>query len=170
MPRSFDMATEYEGSVEQVHRAFREERYWMARLTESGADAYSLDRLILGDDGGIDVVTTQKILANRLPGVVQQFHRGDLTLIREEVWSPFRDGQAAATVNLRIHDAPAKLSGSATLVPANPGTGSRLDFNATVEVNIPLVGGKIENFIGSQLVDLLIHEQRFTTVWIAENT
>ena len=76
MPRSFDMATEYEGSVEQVHRAFREERYWMARLTESGADAYSLDRLILGDDGGIDIVTTQKILASRLPGVVQQFHGG----------------------------------------------------------------------------------------------
>ncbi|WP_333891759.1 DUF2505 domain-containing protein [Mycolicibacterium gadium] len=170
MPRSFDMATEYEGSVEQVHRAFREERYWMARLTESGADAYSLDRLILGDDGGVDIVTTQKILASRLPGVVQQFHRGDLTVIREEVWSPILDGQAAAAVKLRIHDAPAKLSGSATLVPANPGTGSRLDFSATVEVNIPLVGGKIENFIGSQLVDLLIHEQRFTTVWIAENT
>jgi hypothetical protein len=36
-------------------------------------------------------------------------------------------------------------------------------------VNVPLVGGKIENFIGSQLMDLLIQEQRFTTVWITEN-
>jgi len=164
------MATEYEGTVEQVHRAFREERYWMARLTESGADAYSLDRLILGEDGGIDIVTTQKMLASRLPGMVQQFHRGDLAMVREEAWGPIRDGRAAATIKLTIHGAPAKLSGSATLAPANPGTGSRLDFNATVEVNIPLVGGKVENFIGSQLVDLLIQEQRFTTVWIAENT
>ena len=163
------MATEYEGRVEQVHKAFSKERYWLARLTESGADAYSLDRLILGEDGGIDIVTTQKILSSRLPGVVQQFHRGDLAIIREEVWSPIRDGQAAATIKLTIADAPANLSGSAILAPANPGTGSRLDFNATVEVNIPLVGGKIENFIGSQLVDLLIAEQRFTTVWIAEN-
>jgi len=164
------MATEYEGTVEQVHRAFREERYWMARLTESGADAYSLDRLILGEDGGIDIVTTQKMLASRLPGMVQQFHRGDLAMVREEAWGPIRDGRAAATIKLTVHGAPAKLSGSATLAPANPGTGSRLDFNATVEVNIPLVGGKVENFIGSQLVDLLIQEQRFTTVWIAENT
>jgi hypothetical protein len=169
MPRSFDMATEYEGTVEQVHRAFREERYWMARLTESGADAYSLDRLILGEDGGIDIVTTQKMLSNRLPGVVQQFHRGDLAMIREEVWSPIRDGQATATIKLTVSGAPANLNGSATLVPENPGAGSRLDFSATVEVNIPLVGGKIENFIGSQLVDLLIQEQRFTTMWIAEN-
>jgi hypothetical protein len=169
MPRSFDMATEYEGSVEQVHRAFRDERYWLARLTESGADAYSLDRLILGDDGGIDIVTTWKIFSSRLPGVVQQFHRGDLAVIREEVWSPVRDGQAAATIKLTIESAPANLSGSAVLAPANSGTGSRLDFKAIVEVNIPLVGGKIETFIGSQLVDLLIAEQRFTTVWIAEN-
>ena len=36
------------------------------------------------------------------------------------------------------------------------------------EVDIPLVGGKIENFIGGQLVELMIAEQRFTTTWIAE--
>ena len=46
--------------------------------------------------------------------------------------------------------------------------GSRLEFTATVEVRIPLVGGKVENFIGSQLVDLLIAEQRFTTEWIKD--
>ncbi|MGA9494196.1 MAG: DUF2505 family protein, partial [Mycobacterium sp.] len=44
--------------------------------------------------------------------------------------------------------------------------GARLQFRATVEVKVPLVGGKLENFIGSQLVDLLIAEHRFTTTWI----
>ena len=48
-------------------------------------------------------------------------------------------------------------------------SGSRLEFKATVEVRIPLVGGKVESFIGSQLVDLLIAEQRFTTAWIRDN-
>ena len=61
------------------------------------------------------------------------------------------------------------LTGTAVLAPAKSGTGSRLEFKATVEVRVPLVGGKIENFIGSLLVDLLIAEQRFTTVWITEN-
>jgi hypothetical protein len=55
------------------------------------------------------------------------------------------------------------------LAPAKSGTGSRMEFNVTVEVRVPLVGGKIENFIGRALVDLLIAEQRFTTVWITEN-
>jgi hypothetical protein len=168
MPRSFDMAAEYEGSVEQVHRAFSDERYWLARLTGSGADSYSLDSMVR-DGGGIDVVTTQTLRAGRLPGIVTQFHRGDLRLVREERWTPVTDGQATAAVKGSISGAPATLTGSAVLTAAKTGAGSRLEFQATVEVNIPLVGGKIENFIGSQLVDLLIAEQRFTSVWITEN-
>ncbi|MFL6087999.1 MAG: DUF2505 domain-containing protein [Mycobacterium sp.] len=168
MPRSFDMAAEYEGSVEQVLQAFSDEQYWLARLADSGADDYSLDSMTV-DEQGIDIVTTQRIRSDRLPGVVTQFHRGDLTLVREEAWSPNRDGQATATIKLAIIGAPATLSGSAALSPAKSGGGSRLEFKATVQVNVPLVGGKIENFIGSQLVDLLIAEQRFTTVWITEN-
>ena len=39
------MAAEYEGSVEQVHQAFGDEQYWLARLADSGADDYSLDSM-----------------------------------------------------------------------------------------------------------------------------
>jgi hypothetical protein len=168
MPRSFDMATEYGGSVEQVHQAFSDEQYWLARLEVSGADEYSLDSLTV-DGTGIAVKTTQRLRADRMPAVVTQFHRGDLALVREESWSPIRDGQATATLSLVVVGAPVTLDGSAVLISANSGTGSRLDFKATVQVNVPLVGGKIENFIGGQLVDLLIQEQRFTTAWITEN-
>jgi hypothetical protein len=168
MPRSFDMAAEYEASVEQVHRAFSDGQYWLARLTDSGADVYSLDSIDL-DGGGIDVITTQTLRADRLPGVVTQFHRGDLSFVREEKWTPVEDGRATATVRGSIAGAPATLLGAAVLQPTS-GAGSRLEVKTTVEVNIPLVGGKIENFIGHQLADLLIAEQRFTTVWIKENT
>ncbi|OBG94078.1 hypothetical protein A5698_17580 [Mycobacterium sp. E136] len=167
MPRSFDMAAEYGGTVEQVHRAFGDERYWLARLTDSGADMYSLDSMVLDEQGGIDVVTTQTLRADRLPGVVTQFHRGDLSFVREEAWTPVLDGKATAKVKGSIPGAPASLTGTAVLSPA--GSGSRLELTVEVEVRVPLVGGKIENFIGGQLVDLLIAEQRFTTQWIAEN-
>lgn len=167
MPRSFDMAAEYEGSVEQVHRALRDQTYWFQRLADSGADEATLDSMKL-DGGGIDVVTTQVLRADRLPGIVTQFHPGDLSIVREEVWSPVSDGTATATVSGAIPGAPVSLSGTAVLAPAGDGV-SRLQFTATVEVRIPLVGGKVENFIGSQLVELLIAEQRFTTAWIKDN-
>ncbi|HEX7428931.1 MAG TPA: DUF2505 domain-containing protein [Mycobacterium sp.] len=168
MPRSFDMAAEYEGSVEQVHRAFSDQTYWLERLADSGADRATLDSMTVTDDGGIDVVTTQVLRRDRLPGIVTQFHPGDLSIVREETWSPVSDGRATATVTGAIPGAPVTLSGTAVLASRENGS-SRLEFTAAVEVRIPLVGGKVENFIGNQLVELLIGEQRFTSAWIKDN-
>jgi hypothetical protein len=166
MPRSFDMSTDYAESVEAVLQAFSEEQYWLARLDDSGADDTTLDSMEVGD-GVIDVITTQVLRADRMPAVVTQFHRGDLHIRREERWDPIVDGSATATVSGSIVDSPASLTGTAVLEPLEGG-GARLKLRATVEVKIPLVGGKLENFIGSQLVELLIREQRFTTRWIGE--
>jgi Protein of unknown function (DUF2505) len=171
MPRSFDMSTDYAATVEAVLQAFSEEQYWLARLADSGADDSTLDSMDLGSpsggDGSIDVVTTQVLRADRMPAVVTQFHRGDLRIRREERWEPISNGSATATVTGSILDSPASLTGTAVLEPESGG--ARLTFRATVEVRIPLVGGKLENFIGSQLVELLIREQRFTTTWIGDN-
>lgn len=161
------MATEYEGSVEQVHRAFGDEKYWRARLADSGADEAILDALTVGPDGGIDVETTQVLRSDRLPGLVSQFHPGDLRIRREETWQPVRDGRSTGTVAGSITGAPVSLTGTVVLEPSEKG--AKLSVRTTVEVRVPLVGGKIENFIGSQLVELLVAEQRFTTVWITEN-
>ncbi len=167
MPRSFDMATDYEGSVEQVHEALRDEQYWLARLADSGADHATLDSLELTPGGGVDVATTQVLRADRLPAVVTQFHHGDLEIRRVESWTGLVDGKADATVRGTIPGAPVSLTGSGLLTPSD--MRAHLAFRATVEVRIPLVGGKVENFIGHQLVDLLIAEQQFTTTWITEN-
>lgn len=163
------MGTDYATSVQRVHRALSDRQYWLARLAESGADAAALDRMDVADDGSIDVVTTQVLRADRLPGVVSQFHRGDLMIRREEAWTPVLDSHARAAVNGSIASAPVSLAGEAVLAPAAPNDLSRLDFRGTVEVRVPLVGRKLEKFIGSQLIELLVAEQRFTTRWIAEN-
>ncbi|WP_299562218.1 DUF2505 domain-containing protein [uncultured Mycolicibacterium sp.] len=164
MPRSFEMATDYDATVEQVHAAMRAEQYWLARLDDSGADEARLDRFTTTSDGGVDVVTTQVLYPDRLPGFVRQVHRGELAVVREETWGPVGDGRAAVTVRGSVPSAPVRLHGSGTLAAA--GAGSRLTFTATVEVRIPLLGGRLEEFIGGQLMQLLIAEQRFTTAWI----
>ena len=167
MPRSFDMATEYEGTVAQVHDAFCERAYWESRLAESGADEATLDVFRVGHDGGVDVLTTQVLRSDRLPAVVHQFHRGDLHIRRAETWTGLAGDVAEATVAGSIEHAPVLLNGEALLTPVDLGT--KLAFRATVEVRIPLVGRKMENFIGTQLMNLLKNEQEFTTRWIAEN-
>ena len=125
--------------------------------------------MTVGDDGGIDVVTTQVLRARPAAR-----HRDPVPPRRPEPSCARRSGarsataRPTATVTGAIPGAPVDADGHRGAGPGDNG-GSRLEFKATVEVRIPLVGGKIENFIGSQLVDLLIAEQRFTTVWITEN-
>ena len=166
------MSTDYGVTVEEVLRAFSDEEYWLARLADSGADDTTLDSMQLGGpsgtDGSIDVITTQVLRSDRLPGLITQFHRGDLRIRREEKWEPVTNGSATATITGSILDAPASLTGTAVLEPVAETGGARMKLRATVEVRIPLVGGKLENFIGNQLVELLIAEQRFTTTWIGE--
>jgi hypothetical protein len=172
MPRSFDMSTDYAVTVDEVLRAFSEEEYWLARLADSGADDAMLDSMQVGgpsgNDGSIDVITTQVLRSDRLPGVVTQFHRGDLRIRRQERWEPIINGSATANVTGSILAAPASLTGTAVLEPLMETGAARLKLRATVEVRVPLVGGKLENFIGNQLVELLIAEQRFTTRWIGQ--
>jgi hypothetical protein len=161
------MSADYDGTVEMVHQTLADEHYWLARLADSGADAAVLDSLVVGPDGGIAVATTQVLRRDRLPGIVTQFHKADLRIERRENWSPVTGGRATATVTGNIPGAPVKLDGDAVL--ASKGHGAQLTFRGTVEVRVPLVGGKIESFVSSQLVALLIAEQRFTALWLAEN-
>ncbi|HXA89809.1 MAG TPA: DUF2505 domain-containing protein [Mycobacterium sp.] len=168
MPRSFDMSADYDGTVEEVHRAFSERDYWLARLAESGVDESELESMRVSD-GTIDVVTVQVVRSHNLPGLVTQLHRGDLRFRREENWGPITGGTATASIAGSIVDAPVNLSGTAVLSPIAGSGGARLEFRVTVQVRIPIVGGKVEKLLGGVLSALVTGEQRFTTTWIANH-
>lgn len=158
------MSVEYEGTVEQVRQAFGDQQYWQARLDEVGVGESLLDSLSTSN-GTVTVATTLVLPREFLPAVAAQFHSGDMRIQRRETWQPVVDGTAAGTVECAIVGAPATLRGTSSL--SGNGSGARMDLRASVEVKIPLVGGKLESFIGAQLTNLLIEEQRFTTAWLA---
>jgi len=173
MPRLFDLSADYDGSVAEVHQAFTDAGYWRARLAGSGVDVATLESMRIGgasrDHNTVEVVTLQVIRSDNLPGMVTQLHRGDLCIRREETWGPLTDGAAEGAVTGLIVDAPVSLSGTAVLSPLAATGGARLTFRATVHVRVPIIGGKLENIIGTQLAELVAAEQRFTTEWIAKN-
>jgi len=166
MPRSFDLSAEYKGSVDEVHRAFSETDYWLARLADSGVDDAKLESMRVSD-GTIEVVTLQVVRSHNLPGLITQLHRGDLCIRREEDWGPITDSTATASIAGSILDAPVNLSGTAVLSPIAGSGGARAEFQVSVQVRIPIVGGKLERLVGGVLTSLVEEEQRFTTTWIA---
>ncbi|OBG36587.1 DUF2505 domain-containing protein [Mycobacterium sp. E3198] len=171
MPRSFDLSADYEASVEQVHRAFHHEGYWRARLADIPVDEARLESMRRGgesgDDGTVAVVTLQVVRSHNLAAVVKQLHRGDVRVRREETWGPINDGIASASIAGTIEGTPVHVSGTGELSPTP--SGARIAYRVTVQVRIPLIGGKVERLIGAQLAELVAMEQRLTAEWIANN-
>jgi len=167
------MAADFQGSVEEVHRAFQELEYWRARLADIPVDVAAVESMRVGgesgSDGTIEVVTVQTVHSHNLPGLVTQLHPGDLSIKREEIWGPVSDGAATASISGSILDTPVNVWGTALLAPNAESGGARQTFHITIQVRAPIIGGKIEKLIGGQLADLVSWEQRFTSEWIANN-
>jgi hypothetical protein len=166
MPRSFEFSVESSVSVEQIHSAFSEEDYWLARLATFGGIG-RLDSLIIGTDGSVHVVIIQDLRHDWLPGLFAKLYPRDLEVVQNETWSLVRGGLVRGEVSTAARGAPGSGLGTVLLAPAP--NGSHLKCTATAEVKIPLVGGKIESYIGRQMVEETPVMLRFTAKWITEH-
>jgi hypothetical protein len=165
MPRSFDVSADSPATVEQVHSAFSDEGYWLARLaTMNGSTA--LESLIVDDDQTVRVATTQDLGRDLVPGIVAKFYRRDLKVRHTETWRPI-DGQLRGEINVAVSGAPGSGSGAALVTPTQDG--SRMTFEGSVEFNVPLVGGTIESFIAREFARGIPDIQHFLAKWVTEH-
>lgn len=167
MPYSFDVSFDSPASVEQIHSAFSDSDYWLARLAAFGG-GITLDSLIVDSNGTVMVTTKQDLRRDRVPGIIAKLYRGDMNILRNETWKPIGDRRVSGEVSVAATGLPGSGRGRALLAPL--GNGSRLTFTATVEFKVPLVGAKIESYVAGQLAEGLSDIQRFTTMWITEHT
>src|SRR5664279_4797030 len=166
MARSFDFSVESSVSVEQIHAAFSEEDYWLARLAAFGGIG-KLDSFAIGADGSVHVVIVQDLRNDLMPGLFAKLYPRDLAVVQDETWSLIGGGLVRGEVSTAARGAPGSGSGTVLLAPAQEG--SRLNCTATAEVKVPWVGGKIESLVGRQMVEETPVMLRFTAKWITEN-
>jgi hypothetical protein len=166
MSRSFDISTESSASVEQLHAAFSSEDYWAERFAKSDGNIV-LDSLVVEADGAVTMSATQHLGRQLLPGVVAKLVRGDLKIAHDETWGPVTDRQVRGQVTISAPGGLGSGRAEASLTPA--GTGSQMRFLTTVEIKIPLLGGKFEKSIGADLAKSIPAIERFTATWIAEH-
>ncbi|HUB57453.1 MAG TPA: DUF2505 domain-containing protein [Mycobacterium sp.] len=165
MPRSFDVSADSPATVEQVHSAFSDEDYWLARLaTMNGSTA--LESLSVDDDQTVRVATTQDLGRDLVPGIVSRFYRRDLKVRHTETWRPI-DGQLRGQITVAVSGAPGSGSGVALVAPTQDG--SRLTFEGRVEFKVPLVGGTIESFIAREFARGIPDIQHFIAKWVTEH-
>lgn len=149
----------YTKPVEAVRAAFSDEQYWKARIEEVGGPGARLDSFgITGDQVRVQMV--QSIPADQLPPAITAVRPGDLVIPRTESYTG-----TTGTIEAHVDGAPAKVSALVTLT--DEGTGSVATISGSIEVKIPLFGGKIEAAISEHLLELLANEAGFTEQWLA---
>lgn len=165
MPRPFDVSVASPATVDQVHAAFSAEDYWLARLdTMSGGT--TLESLVVDDARTVQVITTQDLGRDLLPGIVSKFYRRDLKVRHTETWTPSGD-QLRGQITVAVTGAPGSGSAAATVAPT--ANGSLLTLNGAVEFKVPLVGGTVESFIAREFANGIPDVQDFTAQWVSDH-
>ena len=167
MARSFHLDIGSSADVDRVFAAFGNEDYWRARLATFSNGTATLEALEVDASSTVAVAITLHLLRDRLPKIVTQLRSGDLVMKRTERWEAGADGEIRGDLAARMPGAPFSMTGRAVIASADPG--SRLDYTASIAVRIPLVGGRIEDYIAGQAGDEVAAIHRFTGDWIAEN-
>jgi Protein of unknown function (DUF2505) len=97
------------------------------------------------EEAGVRVVIDQVQAADGIPGFAKKFVGDEINLVQTEDWHD----AVTARVEVVIPGKPGQMTGTISLSEAAGVTTQTVEM--TIKVNIPLVGGKIENLIADLL-------------------
>jgi hypothetical protein len=100
-----------------------------------------------------------------MPQAVRGFLPSDFIIQRLERWRRTEDGKYTGMADVDVPGTPASASGQMGLRDA--AGGSELRIRTDVTVKVPLLGGRIEESVGEQILKLLNAETRFTIDWMS---
>ncbi|WP_020662969.1 DUF2505 domain-containing protein [Amycolatopsis benzoatilytica] len=156
---------QFEGSLADVFAAVAGEEALRARLVALGGDdAKLLSYFAEGD--AVRYELQHGIKAAKLPQAVRALHKGDIIVRRKQSWRRAGDDYAGKT-EVGVGGVPGEIGASTFLSIID----ERVTFRTSGEVvvRIPLFGGRIEEFVSEQVVNLLRSEDEFTAQWLAEH-
>jgi len=104
-----------------------------------------------GDDG-LTVLVDQVQTSEGIPGFARKFVGDEINLVQTETWTDAEN----ADVEVVIPGKPGEMTGTIHLSESGGVTTERLEM--TIQVNIPLAGGKIEKLISDLLRKALLAE------------
>ncbi|MCW2786136.1 MAG: hypothetical protein JWP74_2653 [Marmoricola sp.] len=112
---------------------------------------------------GMTVKVDQYRPSKEVPSFAKKLVGDELNIVQDEVWSaPDR-----ATLSVGMPGKPGEMKGTITVVGDDTGTTETVKVEA--KVSIPLIGGKIEGFIGDMLLRALKAENKVGRTWLAEH-
>jgi hypothetical protein len=155
---------EYDADPGEVFAMLTDEAFLRAKLADRGDTAIEVLECGPGPDG-VRIVT-RRTVALDVPGFARHFLRPANTVTQTDAWSdPDRDGSRTGTWQVAASGVPVTMTGRMEL------SGSRRhsveDIDGTVSSPLPLVGGRLADFVGRSAADNLAAEHDFARRWLA---
>jgi hypothetical protein len=164
MSRPIRFQQGYEVSPGRLYATLADREYLDAKLAAIGGNnAAILDHAADADTAKYTL--RQGVSRQYLPGAVQKILRGDLIIERAETWRRGAGDNYEGTISARVKDAPGNISGNLRISGSE--ASGQFQVDGEVRVDVPLIGGKIEEAIAEQVVRLLRREGQFTEEWLA---
>ncbi|RDH79058.1 DUF2505 domain-containing protein [Mycolicibacterium moriokaense] len=167
MARSIRVQIPSQVEADNVLAAFGDTAYWEARLAAFSNGTGTLDALHVDTRGTVTVTITLHLLTDRLPKALRRLCPSDVQMERHEQWTPGPDGLVLGDLAATMRGAPVSMTAEARIVATAPG--SRLDYVATIDARVPLVGSRIESYLAAQASKEVGAIHRFTGDWITAN-
>ena len=96
-------------------------------------------------DGSL-TVRTSRVVDVDLPGFARKVLKPTNTMVQVDRWSETADGGWDGSFDVEVAGAPVHLGGTMRLTPE--GSATTMDLTITMDVKVPLVGGKIADWAG----------------------
>jgi len=136
-----------------------------ARYEGMGHREVEVQRTERGD--GTLTVASRRVVDVDLPGFARRVLQPTNTMIQTDVWAKSADGWSG-TFDVEVAGAPVQLSGKMRLVEA--GGGADYSVTLSMSVKVPLVGGKIADWVGkNDAMTTLKAEFAATDAWLVDH-
>lgn len=165
-----DYTIAFDAPAEKIYQDFTSRLYWDALMDAYGwltPQSEIVD--FRSDESGTHIVFRQNLPRMYLPPVARTVMPVDMIITREQHFGPFdqdtnsAQGHYQASVPL----GPGHFGGKYFLT--DHGATSKFRLASRCKVNVPLIGGTLEQLILSNITMLFDAEEAFTADWISKH-
>lgn len=167
MSRRMDYVIALDKPVADLYQSFTSRPYWEDLVAEHQQHTDTELAEFSSDETGTDIVFTHTVSRRDMPPMIAAVVPLRLTITREQHFDPFNPATKSADGHYRALVPAAPLTFDGTYVLTQTGEGSELRLSSLCKVNVPLVGGKIEQWVLDGLRGMFDNERDFTRDWIA---
>lgn len=152
----------YDAGLEEVHAMLAEPHFREQVCQQMRALSYDVTIESTGESGGMSVVVDQTQPAHGFPSVAKKFVGDSVRIVQKETWHD----TGRADLEVSIPGKPGHLRADITLTSSGGETVETV--SGTIEVRLPMVGGKLEKLISDMLGDALSTEESVGRKWLAD--